>query len=136
VFQPPHASLAEYFKGNVWHAFDKCILCCKCVSNCLVFLRMTIKDTLSEKIIQRMIDFLKDGLSPGGVYLKAVSCSGCSYRADSSPQEIDPMLIHEAAKIELVEQGKRSSEANHPVFPKEALNPLIFSLPFKRNLLM
>ncbi len=116
MFQSPYASLTEYFKDNVRHAVDKCFLCCKCISNCLIFLRTTIKDILSEKIIQRMIDFLKDGLHPEGVHLKAVSCSGCSYCADSSPQEIDPMLILEAAKIDLLEQGKRSSEANHPVF--------------------
>ena len=60
--------------------------------------------------------FLKGRTSPRGSLSQGRQLLRCSYCADSSPQEIDPMLIHEAAKIDLLEQGKRSSEANHPVF--------------------
>lgn len=123
MFQHKYASLGEYFKDIARHAIDECILCGECVRHCLVFPLTPIKDNPPEKIMQKMIDFLKDGIFSEEVYLKAFSCAGCGYCADSCPQSIDPMLTHEAAKIELVEQGKKSPGAAYSVFSKKGLKP-------------
>jgi ferredoxin len=79
-----------------------------------------------------MLDFLKDRVSPKGVYLKAFSCAGCGYCAESCLQVIDPLLIHEAPKIELVEQEKRSFEAGHPVLLERGLKFFDIFLRFKK----
>ena len=66
-----------------------------------------LKDKAPEDILEKMINFLKDGVSSEEVYLKAFSCAGCGYCSDSCPQGIDPLLLHEAVKIELLKHGEK-----------------------------
>jgi len=81
-----------------------------------------LKDKAPEEIMQKMIDFLKDGALSEEVYLKAFSCAGCGYCSDSCPQGIDPLLLHEAVKIELLKHGEKPPEAMNFVVPGQRMN--------------
>jgi Fe-S oxidoreductase len=82
----------------------------------------SLKDKAPEEIMQGMIDFLKDGISSEEVYLKAFSCAGCGYCSDSCPQGIDPLLLHEAVKIEMLKHGEKPPEAMNFVVPGQRMN--------------
>jgi Fe-S oxidoreductase len=81
-----------------------------------------LKDKAPEEMIQEMIEFLKDGSYTEDVYLRAFGCAGCGYCVDSCPQEIDPLLLHEALKIKLLEQGKEPPEVMNFVVPGQRMN--------------
>ena len=115
-------SLEEKYNDIVRRAVEECIQCGECVRNCLTFPLSSIKDRAPEDIIEKMIDFLKDGKFSEEVYLKAFGCAGCGYCTDSCPQEIDPLLLHEATKIELVKRGKEPPEAMNFVIPGQKMN--------------
>ena len=104
--QPRYVSFDDYYKDIVRHTVKECVLCGECVRGCMTYPITSLKDESPEYIMEKMIDFLTDGEFSEEVYLKAFSCTGCGDCSDLCPQEIDPMLTHEAIKIELVKQGK------------------------------
>ena len=115
-------SLEENYDDVVRQTVEECILCEECVRSCPMFPLTPLQDKAPEEIMQKMIDFLKDGVFSEEVYLKAFSCAGCGYCSDSCPLEIDPLLLHEATKIELVKRGKKPPEAMNFVVPGQRIN--------------
>jgi len=75
----------------------------------LTFPLTELKDQAPEDIMEKVIDFLRDGISSKEVYLRAFSCAGCGYCSDVCPQGIDPLQLHEAIKIELLEHGENGN---------------------------
>ena len=120
--QPRYVSFDEYYKDIVRHTVDECVLCGECVRGCMTYPITSLKDEPPEDIMEKMIDFLKDGEFSEEVYLKAFSCTGCGDCSDLCPQEIDPMLTHEAIKIELLKQGK--SPPSNDIFTFKNINPV------------
>ena len=117
-----YPSLKEYYNGVVRQVVEECILCGECVNDCLMFPLTPIKDKDPEDIMEKMIDFLKGGAFSEEVYIRAFTCAGCGYCSDSCPQEIDPLLLHEATKIELLKRGKEPPEAMNFVVPGQRMN--------------
>jgi Fe-S oxidoreductase len=117
-----YASLEANYDDIVKHALEDCILCGECVSNCLTFPLTPLNNQHPEEIMEKMTDFLRDRDAPQDVHLKAYSCAGCGYCSDSCPQELDPLLIHEAVKIELVKEGNAPPEPVNFVLPGQKFN--------------
>ena len=75
-----------------------------------------------KEIMQKVVHFLENGSFDKDVYIKAFSCAGCGHCSDSCPEEIDPLLIHEAVKIELIKHGEKPPEAMDFVIPGQKFN--------------
>lgn len=109
---PKYPSLEEYYNDVARQAVEECNLCGECVRNCPMFPLTPIKDKDPEEIIEKVINFLKDGAFSEEVYYKAFSCASCRNCSDSCPQGIDVLLAFEAARIRLAEQGKLPEAVN------------------------
>ena len=117
-----YASLEENYRDIVRQTVEECVLCEECIRNCLTFPLTPIKDKAPAEIMQKIIDLFREGVLSEEVYLKAFTCAGCGYCSASCPQGIDPLLIHEAAKIELIKHGKTPPEAMNFVVPGQRMN--------------
>ena len=73
-------------------------------------------------MMEEEIGFLRDGDYTDDVYLRTLGCAGCGDCSDTYPQEIDPLLLHEALKLELLRQGKESPEVMNFANPGQRMN--------------
>jgi Fe-S oxidoreductase len=104
--KPKYPSLEEYYNDIARQAIEECTLCGECVRNCPVFPLTPIKDKAPEEIMEKVINFLKDGVFSEEVFHKAFGCADCEICTDSCPQGINVLLAFEAARIRLANQGK------------------------------
>jgi heterodisulfide reductase subunit D len=122
VADKKYDSLDENYNDFIRQVVDGCVLCGECVRNCPTFTLTSIGDQLPEDIMQKVLDFLKYGAYSEDVYLKAQSCSGCGCCADFCPQDIDPLVLHEATKIALVKKGEKPPEFTNFLVPGQKFN--------------
>lgn len=111
------ASLEAMYKDVVNRVVKDCVLCGQCIDDCVTYPLSPLKDIPPADMMQQIVDFFKGGEVTDEVYMKAFTCAGCGRCSSSCPVDIDPLLIHEALKIELVNRGKKPPE------------PLNFALP-------
>jgi Fe-S oxidoreductase len=122
MFKRKNISLEEVYNDVVRKTIEECNFCGACVNDCIIFPLTELKDQAPDEIMEKVVDFLKGGAFSEEVYLKAFSCSGCGYCSDSCPLGIDPMLLHEALKIELIKRGVKPPEAMNFVIPGQRFN--------------
>ncbi len=101
-----YSSLEEYYNDIARRAVEECTLCGECVRNCPVFPHTEIKDKAPEEIMEKVINFLREGVLSEEVFYKAFSCATCGICTESCPQGIDVLLAFEAARIRLAKLGK------------------------------
>jgi len=127
---PKYPSLEEYYNDMACQAVEECTLCGECVRNCPVLPLTPIKDQAPEKIMEKVINFLKDGVFSEEVFYKAYSCASCRTCTDSCPQGIDILLAFESARIRLANQGKLP-EAVHSMGEIASFGMTLSSLQMK-----
>jgi Fe-S oxidoreductase len=103
---PKYPSLEEYYNDMARQAIEECTLCGECVRNCPIFPLTPIKEQAPEEVMEKTINFLRDGTFSEEVFYKAFSCASCRNCSDSCPKGIDILLAFEAARIRLANQGK------------------------------
>ena len=114
-----NSSLEKFYNDIATRMIEDCSLCGTCMDVCPIFPMTELKDA---NIMESVVDFLKDGTYSEEVYLKAYSCAGCGYCSDCCPQDLDPMLIHEALKVKLIHHGIDPPEGFEYVAPGQKFN--------------
>ncbi|MEM2465311.1 MAG: (Fe-S)-binding protein [Candidatus Bathyarchaeia archaeon] len=112
------SSYAEFYENVIREAIEKCSYCGACIDVC----RMQPYYKRPENIMEKMINFLKGGELSSEVYKETFDCGCCGGCTDSCPFGIDPHLLHEAAKIEIVKRGGRPPESLNFVLPGQKYN--------------
>lgn len=110
--QKKYSSLEEYYDDVVRQTIEECTLCGDCVRNCPLFPLAPLKDKDPAEIMEKMINFLKDGDFSEEVYFKAFACTNCRSCSYSCPQGIDVLQAFGAARDKLVKQGKLPEGVN------------------------
>jgi Fe-S oxidoreductase len=122
VSELKYSSLGDNYDDVVEKSVEACTLCGECMEYCLTLPLSPLKDSTPSEVMETMIDFLKDGVYSEEVYLKAFGCAGCGFCTNYCPQDIDPLLLHEAAKIEIVNRGESPPEVMNFVIPGQRMN--------------
>jgi len=112
VSKPKYSSMEEYYDDIARQTVEDCTLCGDCVRSCPIFPVTSIKDKAPEEVMEKVINFLKDGVSSEEAYVQAYSCSSCGRCSEACPQGIDVMEAFGAARIKMVEQGKIPEAVN------------------------
>jgi heterodisulfide reductase subunit D len=120
--EPKYASLDEYLDDIIHGFVEDCTLCGECVRVCPAYTLSQAKDKTPDELLEKMMNFLKDGIFSEEVYIKAFACAGDAYCSDICPAGIDPMLVNEAIKNRLVKQGKMPHEMISFFSPEQRFN--------------
>jgi len=101
------ASLGELYNLHKKRIIDDCNLCGICVDVCPSVPLTALSSISPSDIQQKIIDVLKDGIISEEDSLKSASCTHCAICQDVCPMDIDPVLMHEILKLELVKLGQK-----------------------------
>ena len=59
---PQYDSFEDYYNDIIRQTLDSCAVCGECVRNCTTFPLSPLADEAPDYIVQKMIDFLSDGM--------------------------------------------------------------------------
>lgn len=102
------ASLSELYDQMKKQVIEDCNLCGICVDVCPTVPLTALSSMSSPDIQQKVIDVLKDGITSEEASLKSSSCTHCALCQDVCPVDINPVLMHEILRLELVKLGKKA----------------------------
>src|SRR4030042_1685530 len=102
------ASLSELYSQIKKQVIEDCNLCGICVDVCPSIPLTTLSSMSASDIQQKVIDVLKDGIVSEEATLKIDSCTHCGICQDVCPVDINPVIMHEILRLELVKLGKKA----------------------------
>jgi Fe-S oxidoreductase len=112
------SSYAEIYKDVARQAVELCTYCEACIDKCG---RQPYYKP-PKGIMEKMINFLKGGELTDEVLSEIWNCRYCSWCSNICPVGLDPMLIHEASKVEAIKRGAKPPESFNFVFPGQRYN--------------
>ena len=101
------SSLAELYNQKKKQIIQDCNLCGICVDVCPSVPMTALASMSPSDIQQKVIDVLKEGVTSEEASLKSASCTHCAVCQDVCPVDINPVLMHELLKLELVKLGQK-----------------------------
>jgi len=102
------ASLTELYDRMKKQTIEDCNLCGICVDVCPTVPLTALSSMAASDIQQKVIDVLKDGIVSEEATLKSDSCTHCGICQDVCPVDINPVIMHELLRLELVKLGKKA----------------------------
>ena len=102
------ASLKELYNQKKKQIIETCNLCGICVDVCPAVPLTALASMDPSDIQQKVIAVLNDGVTSEEASLKSASCTHCALCQDICPMDINPVLMHELLKLELVRLGKKA----------------------------
>ncbi|MEM2103908.1 MAG: (Fe-S)-binding protein [Candidatus Bathyarchaeia archaeon] len=99
------SSLEEFYDEVARKFLEECVFCGQCMDNCPLVL-VLLKDTPSQRIMEEVASFLKDGEHSEEVYLKAFACTLCAECSNVCPQGIDVMEVFCKVRNEFFKRGR------------------------------
>ncbi|MBN2463763.1 MAG: (Fe-S)-binding protein [Dehalococcoidia bacterium] len=102
------ASLSELYGQIKKQVIEDCNLCGICVDVCPTVPLTALSSMSASDIQQKVIDVLKDGIVSEEATLKIDSCTHCGICQDVCPVDINPVVMHEILRLELVKLGKKA----------------------------
>jgi Fe-S oxidoreductase len=101
-------SLKDLYNQKKTFIIENCNFCGACIDMCPSIPLTALAELDPSDIQQKIIDVLKDGVTSEEATLKSASCTHCALCQDVCPVDIDPVLMHEILKLELVRLGKKA----------------------------
>jgi len=116
-----YQSIQEYFQDEKEKFIQGCNYCPVCLDNCqpLVYLNLGIPNS---DIMKKIAVLLKDGIYSQEVYDFVYSCSVCGCCEKACPEGINPMLLMDIVKAELVTRGYKAPPSCQLFLPREKYN--------------
>lgn len=112
--------LAEYYGQIIDKAIADCTTCGDCLRYCLMSSIRGDRDP--QTVMEKLIGFLNGGEASDEVYFEAFTCAYCGYCSNLCPAGLDPMVIREATKNELIKKGRAVPEAVGFLYPNQRIN--------------
>jgi len=102
------ASLGELYSQRKKQIIEDCTLCGICVDVCPAVPLTSLSSMPASDIQGKVIDVLKDGVTSEEASLRSASCTHCGVCRDVCPMDINPVLMQELLRLELVRLGKKA----------------------------
>jgi Fe-S oxidoreductase len=102
------SSLKDLYNQKKNHIIENCNLCGACIDICPSIPLTNLSNINPSDLQQKVIDVLKDGITSEEALLKSASCTHCALCQDVCPEDLNPVLMHEILKLELVRLGKKA----------------------------
>jgi Fe-S oxidoreductase len=102
------SSLTELYEQKKKQIIQDCDLCGICVDVCPTVPLTNLNSMPASNIQQKIIDVLRDGITSEEASLKSASCTHCGICQNVCPVGINPVIMHELLRLELVKLGKKA----------------------------
>jgi heterodisulfide reductase subunit D len=102
------ASLSELYSQKKIQIIEDCTLCGICVDVCPAVPLTSLSSMSASDIQGKVIGLLEDGVTSEEASLRSASCTHCGVCRNVCPIDINPVLMQELLRLELVRLGKKA----------------------------